>query len=290
MWNLSECIVAPFTGDNSATVAALSAPGDAILSLGTSSTLLLSIPPAESPPKRFTTSHLLSHPTTLDAQIAMLWYKNGALAREQVRDRYADGDWEQFNKLLESSSPGNGGYAGFYFPLPEIIPPNVHGDFFFRAPLKTTKLSQQVTPVTSIPRSAHPRAILESQFLSILSRIEAILPSDSPPLQRLVITGGSSANPAFRQLAADVFGMQVYVSEGGKEAAGTGGALLAKFAWWKAENGGQGTFEEMTLGEVGRLRCVAWPRKQRVEEYRALIPLYLACEAKVVQICRESQR
>lgn len=57
-----DCIIAPFTGDNSATVVALSAPGDALLSLGTSTTLLLSIPPADSPPVRFTTSHLLSHP------------------------------------------------------------------------------------------------------------------------------------------------------------------------------------------------------------------------------------
>src|ERR1700693_6035518 len=39
-----DCIISPFTGDNSATVVALSAPGDALLSLGTSTTLLLSIP------------------------------------------------------------------------------------------------------------------------------------------------------------------------------------------------------------------------------------------------------
>ncbi|KAG2064081.1 hypothetical protein BDR04DRAFT_1162938 [Suillus decipiens] len=63
----SDCIIAPFTGDNPATVVALSAPGDALLSLGTGTTLLLNIPPADSPPC-FTTSPLISHPTTLDAQ------------------------------------------------------------------------------------------------------------------------------------------------------------------------------------------------------------------------------
>jgi len=192
------CVVAPFTGDNPATVIALSAPGDAILSLGTSTTFLLSIPPAGTPPKRFTTSHLLSHPTNPDGKIAMLCYKNGALAREQVRDRYAEGDWTRFSELIEQTPPGNNGYLGLYFPLPEIIPPNVQGDFFFRLATSTT------TPrlVDEIPAEVHPRAILESQFLSIRSRVAAILPKNAPPLQRLVATGGSSTNQTIRQMAA----------------------------------------------------------------------------------------
>lgn len=145
-----------------------------------------------------TTSHLLSHPTNPDAQIAMLCYKNGALAREQIRDRYADGDWARFNQLVEETPPGNDGYVGLYFPLPEIIPPNASGEFFFRS----EKSGERPLPVDSIPSNAHPRAILESQFLSIRSRIADILPPDSPPLQRLVATGGSSANETIRQLAA----------------------------------------------------------------------------------------
>jgi xylulokinase len=169
-----DCIIAPFTGDNPATVVALSAPGDALLSLGTSTTLLLSIPPADTPPKRFTTSHLLSHPTTIEAHIAMLCYKNGALAREQIRDRNAICDWEKYNQLVQSTPVGNNGYMGFYFPLPEIIPPNVVGEFLF-----STK-DGRPTCVESIPSEAHPRAILESQFLSIKSRIAAILPTNSP--------------------------------------------------------------------------------------------------------------
>ena len=193
-----DCIVAPFTGDNPATVIALSAPGDALLSLGTSTTFLLSIPPADAPPKRFTTSHILSHPTALGGQIAMLCYKNGALAREQVRDRYADGDWSRFNNLVEQTPPGNNGYVGLYFSLPEIIPPNVKGDFFFQTAISNST----VVLVDDIPGYAHPRAILESQFLSIRSRIAAILPENAPPLQRLVVTGGSSTNQTIRQLAA----------------------------------------------------------------------------------------
>ena len=133
----------------------------------------------------------------------MLCYKNGALAREQVRDRYADGDWNRFNDLVEQTPPGNNGYVGLYFPLPEIIPPNVKGDFFFHtATSDGSAVLGRPLVVDDIPGCAHPRAILESQFLSIRSRIAAILPENAPPLQRLVATGGSSANQTIRQLAA----------------------------------------------------------------------------------------
>jgi xylulokinase len=192
------CIVAPFTGDNCATVVSLSAPGDALLSLGTSTTFLLSIPASNTPPKRMTTSHLLSHPTDLGGKIAMLCFKNGALAREHVRDRFASGDWKIFNRLVEECPPGCNGYMGFYFPLPEIIPPGVIGEFFFA----TDQLSKTPLHMKDMPESVHPRAIIESQLLSVKSRIVAILPKNSPPLKRLVITGGSSANETFRQVIA----------------------------------------------------------------------------------------
>ncbi|KAH8103964.1 D-xylulose kinase [Cristinia sonorae] len=278
-----DCIVAPFTGDNPATVVALSSPGDAILSLGTSTTFLLSIPPTSSAPARFTSSHLLAHPTTYDAHIAMLCYKNGALAREQVRNKHANEDWSKFNELVQQTPPGNNGILGYYFPLPEIIPPNVVGNFYF-----TTSESGSVTavPESSIPASAHPRAILESQFLSIRSRIQAILPSNSPPLQRVVLSGGSSANPTIRQLAADVFGMRVFVA--GQEGAAEGGAQLARFAWWKGQNGGRGTFEEMRAfdGEEERMKCVAEPKEENVRVYKGLVEAYREGEAKVVELCK----
>ena len=197
---LSECVVAPFTGDNSSSVVALSGPGDALLSLGTSTTFLLSIPPTGEAPRRFTNSHLLAHPTNPPhGFIAMLCYKNGALAREQVRNKYANSDWDKFNELIDNTPAGNNGCVGFYFLLPEIIPPNVLGNFYFSAPLAGAK---SPTPLDMIPNSAHPRAILESQFMSIKSRLAQILPPHAPPLQRLVVTGGSSANQSIRQIAA----------------------------------------------------------------------------------------
>lgn len=131
----------------------------------------------------------------------MLCYKNGALAREHIRDRYANGDWNKFNELIEQTPPGCNGTLGFYFHLPEIIPANVEGEYFFITDLIKTTVKPPLE-VDQVPASIHPRAILESQFLSIQSRIKHILPEGSPHLRRLVISGGSSANHVIRQLAA----------------------------------------------------------------------------------------
>jgi xylulokinase len=76
--------------------------------------------------------------------------------------------------------------------------------------------------------------------------------------------------------------MKVYVSST-KEAAGMGGALLAKYAWWKAQRGGNGSFEEMTGGEATGLKCVAEPTKDvNSEVYEKLVEVYRNCEEQVV--------
>lgn len=208
----------------------------------------------------------------------MLCYKNGALARENIRDEHAQSSWDKYNELVETSPPGNNKTLGFYFPLPEIIPPNVQGEFFY-------DISDPSSPVSKgmIPDDAHPRAILESQLLSIKARIQDILPEDAQPLRRLVITGGSSANRTILQLAADIFGMKAYVATGGKEAAAIGSAQLARYAWWKRCNGGTGTFKEMVSGDPETLRLVAEPRPEVFSIYEGLVEPYRRCETLVLQ-------
>ena len=256
----------------------LSTIGDVIISLGTSTTLLLDIPPSDTPPRRFTNSHLLAHPANEAASIAMLCYKNGALAREQVRNTHAEGHWHVFNELVEATTPGNNGYSGFYFPLLEIIPPNIQGNFFFK----------DHKPIESIPEETQPRAILESQFLSMKARIAAVLPSDAAKLHRLILTGGSSQNQTIRQLAADLFGLPTYVAET-KEAAGHGGALLALYAWWREKNGGKGSFEELKASTSENMSLVATPREEMTVMYNELVDNYRLCEEQVVKLCAEKK-
>jgi len=208
----------------------------------------------------------------------MLCYKNGALAREKIRDGYAQSSWDKYNELVGASPPGNNKTLGFYFPLPEIIPSNVQGEFFYDVSDPSSPVPKDV-----IPDDAHPRAILESQFLSIKARIQDILPEDTQPLHRLIIAGGSSSNRIVLQLAADVFGMKVYVATGGKEAAAIGGAQLARYAWWKGRNRGSGTFEEMVSGDPETVRLVAEPRPEVVNVYEGLVEPYRRCEALVLR-------
>ncbi|KZS94648.1 actin-like ATPase domain-containing protein [Sistotremastrum niveocremeum HHB9708] len=272
----TDCIIAPFTGDNPGTVVALSTPGDALLSLGTSTTYLLAAPPSATPPKRMTTSHLLSHPTTEGASIIMLCYKNGALARSQIMERYAAGSWDKFNELVEQTPPGNNSRLGLYFPLIEIIPPNVQGQYLF----STTNHS--VEPVESFPDEAHPRAILESQFLSIKSRVLEILPHDAPPLERLILTGGAAGNPTIRQLVADIFNLKVYVART-KEAGSLGGALLAKYVWWKPQQTeGKNSYTDMRHQDGDSVSEVATPNSHVAAQYEELVEAYRKAEEWVV--------
>lgn len=76
--------------------------------------------------------------------------------------------------------------------------------------------------------------------------------------------------------------MNVYVSST-KEAAGLGGALLAKYAWWKQSNGGSKSFEDMSATPIG-LDCVAKPRLEDRKIYDSLVGIYDTFEARVVSI------
>ena len=65
-----------------------------------------------------------------------------------------------------------------------------------------------------------------------------------------------------------------------KEAGGMGGAILAKYAWWKIQHGG--TLEEMTRGEVFDVRCVAEPGEDVAKIYNDFVELYRCCEEQLV--------
>ena len=70
--------------------------------------------------------------------------------------------------------------------------------------------------------------------------------------------------------------------------AAEGGAQLARYAWWREQNGGRGTFEELRAndGEDGeRFKLVAEPKGDNFEAYAGLIGKYRECEEEVVKLC-----
>ncbi|KAF8329496.1 uncharacterized protein EI90DRAFT_3155380 [Cantharellus anzutake] len=297
-----DCIVSPFTGDNPATIVTHSSPGDAILSLGTSTTLLISVPaPSQNSPAPActTTSHILAHPTIGMGSIIMLCIKNGALTRDLIMKKYA-GSWEAFNAQILSRPTGNEGCLGFYFTLKEIIPDGVVGDHFF---VNGQKLGSDET--SRFPETAHARAVLESQLLSIKNRMGGILQGGMSSLERCILTGGASVNPVIRSMAADILGLPVYVAPHGiGNSAAAGGAILAKYAWWKASNTDAGnsitglrptdttpavrkhtgdreewTFEQMrnTTGGLA-VEWVADPDPVNVDVYNRMVGEFRRCE------------
>ncbi|KAF8944933.1 hypothetical protein BGZ47_003481 [Haplosporangium gracile] len=235
---LPDVKVVTFTGDNPATVMALRAErGDAMVSLGTSDTLLLytdtlasiSVTDNDNSPTgakekqdasnaaRLLSVGYLCHPVDPNGYLMLYCAKNGSLAREQVRDLYASNNWDRFDQYLRDGmkeEDGNG--VGFYFFDREIWPP-VQGVYRFENGVAVDEFGQQENAGDSTQkRSANVVAICESQFLAmrVRSSQEEATPTLSSSLNplgisRILATGGASSNRVLLQLLANVFGVPV---------------------------------------------------------------------------------
>ncbi|KAF2192669.1 xylulose kinase [Zopfia rhizophila CBS 207.26] len=221
-----SCQIIPFTGDNPSTILALPLrSSDAIVSLGTSTTFLMSTPSYKPDPAY----HFMNHPTTAGLYMFMLCYKNGGLAREHVRDAInnlsssADSkSWDLFNEAATSTAalgqkdPSSDSMRlGLFFPRPEIVPNVKAGTWRFLyandsltpvpPPSAQTKTQDSSWPIPH----ADARAILESQFLSLRLRSQNLVEKqgDLPPQpRRIYLVGGGAANTTIAELAGEVLG------------------------------------------------------------------------------------
>jgi xylulokinase len=253
--------IIPFTGDNLSTILALPLrESDAMVSLGTSTTFLMSTTHYKPNPAY----HFMNHPTTAGLYMFMLCYKNGGLAREQIRDainQNSSNSWDKFNEIATSAPPLNQKdekdtmKLGLYFPRPEIVP-NVHeGTWRYTYNPSTHDLTPAKEGLEEWPLpQTDARAILESQFLSLRLRSRSLVsaqssPTDSskelpPQPRRIYLVGGGSQNPAIAQLCSDVLGGAegVYKLDIGGNACALGAAYKA--VWGCERKEGEG-FEEL---------------------------------------------
>ncbi len=142
-----------------------------MVSLGTSTTLLVTTN-VYNPSSNY---HVFNHPVIPESYMGMLCYKNGSLARETVRNKVHkatdcstatnESTWLTFNARVETTrtlcKSNDTFHFGFYFVLPEILPPVRQGEYRFSC------LDGQKPSLCSWDPSMDPRAILESQFLSL---------------------------------------------------------------------------------------------------------------------------
>lgn len=217
--------IIPFTGDNPSTILALPLrSSDAIVSLGTSTTFLMSTPQYKPDPAY----HFLNHPTTAGLYMFMLCYKNGGLAREHIRDainKHSNGaskSWDLFNEtalktpvLGQEDPKSDPARLGLYFPRPEIVPNVKEGTWRFLykdntlSPVAPQGAQGKTEDKTWPIPTADARAILESQFLSLRLRSQSLVgpQGDLPPQpRRIYMVGGGAANSAIADLAGQVLG------------------------------------------------------------------------------------
>ncbi|GAO46618.1 D-xylulose kinase A [Saitoella complicata NRRL Y-17804] len=290
----TDCCVVPFTGDNPATLLSFPLrPLDVIISLGTSTTLLVTTPTYITDPGY----HMFAHPTTPGLYMAMLCYKNGALARLGVRDAVSKvkDTWDEFTKIaletpvLGRENADDPAKLGFYFPLSEIIPAAPSGTWRF---LSNGEL-EEVQPggKWDVPRD-DVRTIIESQALSMRLRSQPLLAQGAGRPGKIWVVGGGSSNPAINNIIGQVFGARegVYkLLKGAANACALGGANKA--AWGVLRKKGE-TFEDFM---AARWEAEGGGRSERVvqgmkdgegdgiwEKYGEVLGVFEEAERRVV--------
>jgi xylulokinase len=263
-----DCSIAPFTGDNPSSILALPLrPLDAMVSLGTSTTFLMSTPTYVPDPAY----HFFNHPATAGLYMFMLCYKNGGLAREHIRDALPapsspDDSWSVFNTHalttppLGQHTPSSPAKLGLFFPLPEIVPNVRAGTWRYTCSSDGSGL-QETQPGPAWSSVDDARAIVESQILSLRLRSKKLVhsPGDGLPAQprRIYLVGGGSLNPAIARVVGDVLGGTegVWRLDVGGNACALGGAYKAV---WAVERQDGESFEEL----IGR----RWEESEAVEK------------------------
>ena len=252
----AACTIVAFTGDNPSTIIALPLRSlDAVVSLGTSTTFLMSTPEYQPDPA----THFFNHPTTAGLYMFMLCYKNGGLAREKVRDAINamskstkdQTSWDAFDTILRSTPPtaqrDDSKYMkmGLYFPQPEIVPKLPNGEWHFNYDPETKKLEESEDGLRKPEDDA--RGIGESQMLSLGLRSRELVnrPAKGLPPQprRVYLVGGGSKNKAIAKVIGEILGGSegVFKLDVGEYACALGGAYKAV---WAMERKDGETFED----------------------------------------------
>lgn len=264
-----DCKIVAFSGDNPCALAGFraSSPGDVIISLGTSSTVLSLL---DHPKPSGDEGHVLCSPINPNSFIGMLCFKNGALARKYVCNEQAKGSWTQFEALVNKSPTGNNNNIAFFYQVPEITPTTQSsGIFRFNAVGE-----HQTQP---FPPEVECRAILESQCLSLRVHCEKL--GVCP--RRILVTGGASGNQTILQLLADVFGCDVFVSSEGNEAAAMGASLRALHGVRCSENQAFVSFSTIAAPDYKKM---ASSRPEAFKLYTQMLPRFSDLEKTVVQM------
>ena len=127
--------------------------------------------------------------------MSLICFKNGSLAREEIRNKF-NLNWMEFSKILDKSSPGNNGKIMLPYFIPEIVP-QVLDPKVYRFGFNEKDIEGNI------------RGIIEAQFLSMRLHSEWI--EEKP--KEIYATGGASANKDILQILANIFNTKVRIFE-----------------------------------------------------------------------------
>ncbi|XP_030454501.1 xylulose kinase 2 [Syzygium oleosum] len=280
-----NCLVIQWSGDNPNSLAGLTLnkPGDLAISLGTSDTVF----GISSDPQPRLEGHVFPNPVDQESYMVMLVYKNGSLTREDIRNRYAEKSWDAFNKFLERTPPLNGGKIGFYYMDHEILPPLPVGFHRYILDNFTGDTLEGLTEreVHEFDSPAEVRALIEGQLLSMRAHAERFgMPA---PPNRIIATGGASANQRILSSIASIFGCDVYTVQR-PDSASLGAALRAAHGWLCNKKGSFVPISGMYMDKLEKtsLNCrlaVSAGSPELVSKYTVLMKKRMEIENRLVQ-------
>jgi len=198
-----------WSGDNPNSVIGLGLvePGDVAISLGTSDTFFGVMKDCHVDPHG--EGHVFVSPT--GDYMTLICFKNGSLAREQVRDRFGL-DWKSFAEHTFTNPPGNDGGILLPYFEPEIVP-------------KVLQPGVRRFDLAEDDVAGNCRAVIEAQMVSM--RLHSAWMDVKPT--RILATGGASKDRAILRIMPDVHQCPVYRIEIANSAA-LGAALRAAHA------------------------------------------------------------
>lgn len=248
-WTAAPALVAPGTGDNMAAALALGvAPGDVVVSLGTSGTAYAGSNTATHDPSGFVagfadaTGRFLPLVCTLNAARIL----SATASMLQV-------DLAEFSQLALSAQPGAGGLTFIPYLDGERTPnlPDARGSLH--------GLTRENMTAANLARSA-----VEGMFGGLVEAVDA-LESVGVQSRRIILIGGAAANPAVSSVAATMFSVPIHVPPAGEYVA-DGAALQA--AWVLS---GSSAPPEWTAARNGETHVVeADPVPDILERYRSI--------------------
>jgi xylulokinase len=193
----------------------------------------------------------------------LVCFKNGGLAREQVKDRFGLG-WDDFSRILLKSPPGNHGRIMLPYVLPEVTPLVLEPGLRRFGGLPADEVQGNV------------RALAEAQAMAMLLHSAWT----GPRPKSVLVTAGGSENRGLLTVISQVFGAEVRSFEA-KESAALGAAIRAAHAWLNRDAPIIGWRELWKAAGVAASSQVIRPSPEACRVYQApggLLDVYAACE------------